>query len=207
MFSYSTGHCIWYCTIPRLLLLFHNPTGPALPVLFCGPVSRGKNRLGKGRQRRMCLTSVKNVRSDPIPRKENAWAAILWFSTFVVKTLFPFGGNDVIHLPPPPLPFPLSLHRVGFLWGECEWVCVCRCSPAYLQRESLTSALDNIMLRVRDHTTAQALLNTDLTTPSNMSLTTFFKLKIASCFRTADRWMKMSFQSIKQTRDVIFPRW
>lgn len=68
----------------------------------------------------------------------------------------------------------LSLSHVhfGFLWEECEWLCVCVpvCLHTFSTAHSLCEITSRPLLRVCDRTTEKQLLNTDLTTPSNMSL-------------------------------------
>lgn len=49
--------------------------------------------------------------------KERAKETILWVLIFVVKTLLPFGGNDVIHLW---LHASFMPNSSGFLCQECE---------------------------------------------------------------------------------------
>lgn len=163
---YSTGHCLRHCAIPRLLLLLHYPTGPALPVLFRWPASSGKNRLGKGRQWRMYPTSVRNVHSSLIPRTENAWAAHLWFSTFCVWRHFPLSEEMVWFTSLPPSP-PPSLTLISPLWLPVTraWmgVCVCLTLLSYIPSTRLTHTLQCWITSwplpaVHDHTTAKAII-------------------------------------------------
>lgn len=171
MLSHSTGYCVWYRTIPRLFLLLHNPTRPTLPLLFCWPASWGKNRLGKGRQRRMYPTSVKNTPiqypGKKMPEQLSCGFQLLLFRHFsLLEEMMWFTS-----LPPssPTLTSPLLASYEG---SVNERVCVFLVvllhtfDATHSRQRWITS---RPLLRVRDHTTAQATPNRDLTVPSNMS--------------------------------------
>lgn len=120
MFPYTTGNRLWHRTVPCLLLLLHNPTGSALPVLFCWSGPWGKNRLGKGRQRRMYPTSVRHCQIQYTGKKTPDQLSC-GFQLMSSRLLSPFGGNYVIHLL-----LPLSLHRIQ-LPVRGVWISLCAC--------------------------------------------------------------------------------
>lgn len=213
---YSTGHCLRHCAIPRLLLLLHYPTGPALPVLFRWPTSSGKNRLGKGRQRRMYPTSVRNVHSSLIPRTENAWAALLWFSTFCVWRHFsPFGGNGVIHLP---ASLPSSLPHSHFTTlASCDASvngCMCVFDIVVLHTinttHSHTPVLDNITTAACSpwpHNSKSHYLIHISPSHQTWAWLNAFRLKIAHVWRwTTGEGERAASNRFEGTCDVIFPR-
>lgn len=190
--SLSTGDCLWHCTIPRLLFLLHNPTGTALPVLFCWPASRGENRPGKGRQRRMYPTSAEKhplLLSTQERKCSNSYLVVF---NFCCEDTFPLLEEMMWFT----TQLPLTLSPHCFMPKTDMWMSVCvltmySCIPptrlTYISPDNITNAA----FRVCAQTTAQELHNTGFTN------TSIIRLKIARWFRAADRWMKMMLSSIK----------
>lgn len=105
--------------------------------------------------------------------KRKCLSSYLVVFNFCCQDTFPF-WRKWCDSPPSLLPLPLSLHC---FWLPV-WISVCVCVFLVVLLHTFNVTLSHQrritswpLFRVRDHTTAQAWLHTDLTVPSNMSLT------------------------------------